>query len=63
MYTVKANDHGGRAVSFACGTPEQALERMQELTSRGFDNVRLTDLKGKEWNLGAFERSRGDEGR
>lgn len=57
MYTVRASDHGGRAVSFACGTAEQALDRMIELTSRGFDQVRLTDPKGKEWTLRDFERS------
>lgn len=56
MYTVKASSHTG-PVSFACGTPEQALDRVFELTSRGFKDIAVTDPSGKVWTAAAFERS------
>ena len=57
MYTVKANDPAGRAMRFACGTADQALEKTWELARRGFRDILVADPKGKEWNAAAFERS------
>lgn len=58
MYIVKATDHRG-ATSFACGTPDQALDRADELADRGFKGVTIQDPRGKEWTAAAFERSLG----
>ena len=57
MYTVKGRDPAGREVSYACGTDEQAMEKTWELARRGFREVTVTDLTGKEWSAAAFERS------
>lgn len=60
MYTVKANDPNGRPAVFACGTADQALDRAQELTSRGFSQVFVTAPSGQVWSAAAFARQMGD---
>ena len=57
MFTVKGIDPSGRAMSFACGTDEQAMEKTWELQRRGFREVVVLDPKGKELPAPAFERS------
>lgn len=59
MYKVKANDPNGRAVTFACGTDEQALERAQELAGRGFRDITVVEPRGQVRTLKAFERLMG----
>ena len=58
VYIVKAADHRG-STSFACGTPDQALDKAFELTDRGFTDVTIKDPKGKEWTAAALESSLG----
>lgn len=60
MYKVKANDPNGRAVTFACGTDEQALERAQELAGRGFRDITVVAPSGQVRTLRAFERLMGE---
>jgi hypothetical protein len=57
VFTVKGIDPSGRAMSFACGTDEQAMEKTWELRRRGFRDVVVVDHKGKELGDVAFERS------
>lgn len=57
MFTVKAIDPSGKAMTFACGTDEQAMEKTWELRRRGFRDVVVVDQKGKEVGDAAFERS------
>ncbi|GJD73425.1 hypothetical protein [Methylobacterium goesingense] len=57
MFTVKGTDPSGRAMAFACGTDEQAMEKTWELRRRGFRDVVVVDPKGKEHGDAAFERS------
>ncbi|CAA2145171.1 MULTISPECIES: hypothetical protein [Methylobacterium] len=57
MYKVKANDHAGRALVFACGTADQALEKTWELAGRGFKDICVADPKGREMKAAAFERA------
>ena len=57
MYKVMAKDHTGRALTFACGTADQALEKTWELAGRGFKDILVADPKGQEMNAAAFERS------
>jgi hypothetical protein len=60
MYTVRANDPSGRPMTFACGTADQALDKAQELTSRGFSEVFVTAPSGQVWSAAAFARRMGD---
>lgn len=55
MYKVAATDHRGAVVTFACGTPDQALDKVLELVSRGFEKVRVVDPAGKERSGTAFK--------
>ncbi len=48
MLTVKGIDPKGRAMTFACGTDEQAMEKTWELQRRGFREVVVVDHSGKE---------------
>lgn len=57
MYTVKATDPAGRAMTFACGTADQALEKTWELQRRGFREIMVADPKGKAQTAAAFERA------
>jgi hypothetical protein len=57
VFTVKGIDPTGRAMTFACGTDEQAMEKTWELQRRGFREVVVVDHKGKELPAAAFERS------
>jgi hypothetical protein len=57
VFTVKGIDPKGRAMTFACGTDEQAMEKTRELRRRGFRDVVVMDHKGKELGDAAFERS------
>lgn len=57
MFQVKGIDPTGRSVTFACGTDEQAMERTWDLARRGFRDVTVVDLKGKETSAAAFEQS------
>ena len=56
MYRVKANDHEGRAVVFACGTADQALDRANELASRGFKDIYVVEPRGQVRTMAAFAR-------
>lgn len=58
MYIVKATNHAG-PVSFACGTADQALDKSDELSARGFKDVTIKDPKGKEWTAAAFSQAQG----
>ncbi len=51
MFTVKGIDPKGRALTFACGTDEQAMEKTWELQRRGFREVVVVDHRGKELPL------------
>lgn len=53
MYIVRASNHSG-AVSFACGTPDQAIDKAAELLSRGFTDVKIKDLTGQSWSPAVF---------
>jgi hypothetical protein len=55
MYKVKAKDTRGRTVTFACGTPDQAYEKILQLTGQGLAEVRVIDVAGKEWTGAAFK--------
>jgi hypothetical protein len=57
LFKVKAVDHTGRAVTFACGTAEQALERSHELARRGFRDIVVLGKDDKEVSASALERS------
>ena len=57
MFKVKGIDPTGRAMTFACGTDEQAMEKTWELQRRGFREVVVIDHTGKERPAAAFERS------
>jgi len=57
VFTVKGIDPKGRAMTFACGTDEQAMEKTWELQRRGFREVVVVDHAGKELPAAAFERS------
>ena len=57
MFTVKGIDPNGRAMTFACGTDEQAMEKTWELKRRGFRDVVVVGPKGSELGAAAFERS------
>lgn len=57
MFTVKGIDPKGRAMAFACGTDEQAVEKTWELQRRGFREVVVVDHRGRELPAAAFERS------
>jgi hypothetical protein len=43
-------------MTFACGTAEQALERVQELTGRQFRDIVVIDPSGKEAGAEQFAR-------
>jgi hypothetical protein len=55
MYKVKATDHRGAPVTYACGTPDQAYEKVLELTGQRFGAVRVVDPAGKEYTGAAFK--------
>ena len=57
MFKVRGIDPSGRAITFACGTDEQAMEKTWELQRRGFRDVVVIDLKGRELVAPAFEQS------
>ncbi|KQP53700.1 hypothetical protein [Methylobacterium sp. Leaf108] len=57
MFTVRGTDPIGKAMTFACGTDEQAMEKTWELQRRGFQDIVVVDHKGKEQPATAFERS------
>jgi hypothetical protein len=57
VFTVKGIDPSGRAMTYACGTDEQAMERTWELKRRGFRDVVVIDPKGRELGAVAFEQS------
>lgn len=56
MFKVKARDPRGQLMNFACGTADQVLERIWELTRRGFRDILVADPGGKEMTGSAFER-------
>ncbi len=56
MYKIRATDHRGAAVTFACGTADQAFERVLDLVGRGFTEIRITDPGTKEWSAADFRR-------
>jgi hypothetical protein len=55
MYKVKATDHRGALVTYACGTLNQAYEKVLELTGQRFVAVRVVDPAGKEHTGAAFK--------
>jgi hypothetical protein len=60
VYKVKANDPAGRAMTFACGTAEQALEQAQSLAGRGFRDIYVVEPRGQVRTFAAFERLMGE---
>lgn len=61
MYKVKATASTG-PVTFGCGTPEQAMEKVVELIARGLGDVRVIDPAGKETTADDFKRKFFGEG-
>lgn len=61
LYKVTGTDPTGRAVTFACGTDLQALDKVRELMGRGFRDILVADPKGQQTSGAAFERSVGLE--
>ncbi len=61
LYKVTGTDPTGRALTFACGTDLQALDKVRELMARGFRDISVADPKGQRTNGTAFERSVGLE--
>lgn len=57
VFTVKGIDPKGRVKTFACGTDEQAMEKVWELQRRAFREIVTVDHAGKEMRAAAFERS------
>jgi hypothetical protein len=55
MFIVRGVSEIGTA-SFACGTTEQALERVLDLLGRLFQNISVTDSKGRTWTADEFQR-------
>ncbi len=56
MSVVMAIGRTGPA-SFACGSADQALVKADELTDRGFKELRIIDPNDKEGTASALERS------
>ena len=48
MYKISATDPRGKTSTYACGTPDQAYEKIVQLASQGFRDVSVTDPAGKE---------------
>ena len=46
-----------RPSSFACGTTEQALEKVLELIGRGFQDISVTNSKGRKFTADEFQRA------
>ncbi|BCM82202.1 hypothetical protein NS228_04365 [Methylobacterium indicum] len=59
MYKVTGTDPTGRALTFACGTDLQALDKVRELMGRGFRDISVADPKGRRTSGTAFEHSVG----
>ena len=59
VFKVKGINPSGRAMTFACGTDEQAMEKTWELQRRGFREVVVVDPQGRELAAAVFERSLG----
>lgn len=57
VFTVKGIDPRGRAMTFACGTDEQAMEKTWELKRRGFREVVVVNPKGQALEAASFERT------
>ncbi len=55
MFKITAKDQRGERI-FACGTPDQALDKADELTGRGMMIVTIVDPAGREWSLADFRR-------
>ncbi|WP_425463340.1 hypothetical protein [Methylobacterium terricola] len=58
---MTGTDPMGRALTFACGTDLQALDKVRELMSRGFRDISVFDPKGQQQGGAAFERTIGLE--
>ena len=56
MFIVRGVSEIGPA-SFACGTTEQALERVLDLLGRLFQNISVADPKGRVWTADDFQRA------
>jgi hypothetical protein len=48
--------------SFACGTRGQALERVLDLLGRLFQNISVTDPRGRTWTADEFQHAFNNEG-
>ena len=55
MYKVKATRRGG-TVTFACGTAEQAMGKLLELTAQGLADIRVIDPAGVDTPADDFKR-------
>lgn len=55
MFIVRGTSQLGPS-SYACGTSEQALERVLDLLGRGFQGVSVADPKGRTWTGDEFQR-------
>ena len=61
MYKVKATRNGS-PFAFACGTPEQAMDKVLELLGQGLKDVRVIDPAGSETAANEFKRKFFGEG-
>ena len=62
MFIVKGTSNAGSS-SFACGTADQALEKVRELVGRGLQDITVTDPKGRRWTADEFQRASQDDDR
>jgi hypothetical protein len=62
MFIVKGTSNAGSS-SFACGTADQALEKVRELVGRGFQSITVTDPKGRCRTGDEFQRGFDDDRR
>lgn len=60
MYKVKAVDPQGRAMTFACGTADQALDTAEDLAGRGFREIYVVEPRGQVRTMAAFARLMGE---
>ncbi len=60
MFVVRGMSQIGSA-SFACGTTEQALDKVLELLGRRFQELSVTDPKGRTWTADEFQRAFNDD--
>jgi hypothetical protein len=60
MFIVRGKSEIGSA-SFACGTTEQALDKVLELLGRRFQDISVTDPNGRRFTADEFQRAFNDD--